>query len=170
MIFSSKLKIDQRHRNEGSDDEENDEDYEEDAVYSVDPVTPYTGKYIVKLDVDSTKWKKTSHHHLWSSCAIPWQWRDLSRIFSRPTRCLKFHLAVFASNTSQNKQRRSHKCPDEENNEDGAKWQCCCSTVYNGDSVEKAECQEERPTKQKSCQKQIPYLQNNKGVKREGEK
>lgn len=55
MVFSSKLKVCKCHSNESSDNEKNDEDYKENAVYGVNSMAPHTGKYVVKFDINSTE-------------------------------------------------------------------------------------------------------------------
>ena len=71
MIFSSKLEICQRNSDKSSDNNKDDEDYKQDAVDSVYPMTPDTGKYIVEFDIYSTEGQKSSHCHLWKSTPVP---------------------------------------------------------------------------------------------------
>ena len=55
MVFSSKLKVRQCNSNEGSNNKEDDEDYEENAVNCVNPVAPNTSKDVVELNIDGTE-------------------------------------------------------------------------------------------------------------------
>lgn len=100
MVFSSKLKISQSHSDKSSDNQENDKDNKQDAVYGVDPMSPHAGKYVVKFNIDSTEWQETCHCHLRNSFPVPRQWWDLSRIFCGATRGLKLRLTILPSNTS----------------------------------------------------------------------
>lgn len=104
MIFSSKLKVRQSHSNKSCDYQKNNEDDKQDAVYGVDPVTPYTSKYVVKLNVDGTKRQKPCHCHLRNSAPVPRQRRNLSGILCSAARSLEFSLAIFPSNPTQHKQ------------------------------------------------------------------
>lgn len=47
MVLNSKLKVRQCNRNERCDDDENNKNDEEDAIYGVDSVTPHARKYVV---------------------------------------------------------------------------------------------------------------------------
>lgn len=152
MVFSSKLEVRQCNSDESSNDKEDDKDYKENAVDRVDPVAPNTSKDVVQLDVYGTERQKSSHSHLGNCLPVPGKWRNLPGVFSGAARSLEFSFAVFTSNTSQNEQRKCHQGPDENNDTDGAKGQCCCCTINNSNCVQETECQEERSTKQASCQ------------------
>ena len=66
MVLSSKLEVCQCDSNESSNYQEDYKDNKQDVVYSIDPVTPDTGKYIVNFDVYSTERQKACHCHLWN--------------------------------------------------------------------------------------------------------
>ena len=100
MIFSSELKVSQRHGYKSSDDDEDDEHDEEDAVDGVDPVTPHTSENVVKLDVDGTERKKTSHGHLRNGASVPRERRNLAGVFGRAARRLEFRFAVFTGDAA----------------------------------------------------------------------
>lgn len=146
MIFSSKLEVGQSHSYKGSDNQENDENNKQNAVNGVDPVTPYAGKYIVQLNVNSTERKKPCHCHLWKGTSVPWQRWNLSRILCGANGSLELSPAVFPSNTTQHKQWWCYQCPYQDNYHNRAKRQSCSCTIRNGNSVEEAECEEQRTT------------------------
>ena len=146
MVFSSKLEVCQCNSDERGDNKEDDEDNKQNAVDCVNPVAPNTSKDVVQLDVYGTERQKPGHSHLWNSSPVPRKWRNLPGVFCGTARSLEFTFAVFASNTSQNKQRKCDQGPDEHNDTDSAKGQCCCCTISNSNSVQEAKCQEERST------------------------
>ena len=158
MIFGSKLEVRQCNSDESSDNKEDDKDDKENAVDCVNPVAPNTGKDVVQLNVYGTERQKSSHSHLRNCFPVPGKWRNLPGVFCGAARSLEFTFAVFTSNTSQNEQRKCHQGPDEHNDTDSAKRQCCCCTISNSNCVQEAECQEERSTKEASCQQQVPHL------------
>lgn len=55
MVFSSKLEVCQCNRDESSDYDENKEDDRQNTIDGVYSVTPNTGKYVVKLNVNGTE-------------------------------------------------------------------------------------------------------------------
>lgn len=55
MVFSSKLEVRQCNRDESSDYDKNKEDDRQNTIDGVYSVTPNTGKYVVKLDVNGTE-------------------------------------------------------------------------------------------------------------------
>lgn len=152
MVFSSKLKVCKGHSNESSDDEKNDEDYKENAVYGVNSMAPNTGKYVVKFNIYGTKREKPGHCHLWNSPSIPRQRWNLPWILSCATWSLELSPTVFPGNATQNKQRRRYKRPYENDNHNCAKWQCCSSTVCYSNGIKEAEGQEQWPTEKAACQ------------------
>ena len=158
MIFGSKLEVRQCNGDESSDNKEDDKDNKENAVDCVNPVAPNTGKDVVQLNVYGTERQKSSHSHLRNCFPVPGKWRNFPGVFCGTARSLEFTFAVFTSNTSQNEQRKCHQGPDEHNDTNSAKWQCCCCTISNSNCVQEAECQEERSTEEASCQQQIPHL------------
>ncbi|KAL9451885.1 hypothetical protein AB3S75_013461 [Citrus x aurantiifolia] len=103
MIFSSKLELGQSHSYESRDNQKNDEDNKEDVVYRVNHVASNTSKYIVKLNIDGTKWKETYHCHLRNDTPILRQQRDLSRVLGCTAKSLELCLTVFTSKTTQHK-------------------------------------------------------------------
>lgn len=141
MIFGCKLEICQSHSYKSSDNQQDDEDNKQDAVYGIDPVAPDTGKYVVKLNVNSTKWKKSSHCHLRNRTPVPRQWWNLSRILCGAAGSLELSLAIFSSNTTQNKQGRCHQCPYEDYYYNSSKRQCSSCSVCNSNRVKEAECE-----------------------------
>lgn len=147
MIFCSKLEVSQCHSNEGCDDEKYNKNYKENAIDCINSVAPDTDKYVVELNIDCTERQKTSHGHLWDSASIPRQWWNLSRILGSAAWSLELCFAVFSCNSTQDKQRRCYKGPDQNNYNNGAKRKCSCSIISNGNSVQEAECQEQGPTK-----------------------
>uniref|UniRef100_A0A1J3HN99 Uncharacterized protein n=1 Tax=Noccaea caerulescens TaxID=107243 RepID=A0A1J3HN99_NOCCA len=100
MIFSSELEVSQSDGYKSSDNDENDEDDEEDAVDGVDPVTPDTSENVVKLDVDGTERKETSHGHLRKSASVPRERRNLAGVFGCAAGCLELRFAVFTGDTT----------------------------------------------------------------------
>ena len=151
MIFGSELEIGQRHSNEGSDNEKNNEHNEQNAINGVDLMAPNTSKDVIQFDIYSTEWQKTSHCHLWHSSSIPRQLWNFSWILRSATRGLEFCLAIFTSNATQNKQRWGYQSPNENNNNNGAKWKSSSRLVSYSYSIEEAECQEKRSTKEAPC-------------------
>lgn len=139
MILSSKLKVCHCHSDECCDNNEDDENNKQYAIYGVNFVTPDTSKYIIQLNVNGTKGKEPCHGHLRNSAPIPWQLRNFTWIVCGATWSLEFCLAVLTSNATQHKQRQSYQGPYEDNHKDGTKWQGCSGTVYYGNSVKKAE-------------------------------
>jgi hypothetical protein len=105
MVLSSKLEVCQCHSNESSNYQEDYKDNKQDVVYSINPVTPDTGKYIVKFDVYSTERQKACHCHLWNCSPVLWQRWNLSGILGGVARSLEFSLAVLPSNPTQHQQR-----------------------------------------------------------------
>lgn len=81
VVFRSKLEVCQSNCDEGSDYDEDKEDDRQNTIDGVYSVTPNTGKYVVKLNVDGTERQKTSHSHLRKCSPVPAQWWDLSWIF-----------------------------------------------------------------------------------------
>lgn len=55
VVFSSKLEVGKCNSDECRDYKENNENYEEYAVDGVSPMSPHTGKYVVKFNVDGTE-------------------------------------------------------------------------------------------------------------------
>jgi hypothetical protein len=104
MIFSSKLEVSQSNSDESSDNQKNNEDNKQDAVDGINPVTPDTGKYVVELNVNSTKREKPCHCHLRKGTPVPRQRWNLTRIFCGAARSLELSLHIFPSNTTQYKQ------------------------------------------------------------------
>ena len=111
MFLSSKLGVCKCHSNESSNYQEDYKDSKQDAVYSINPVTPDTSKYIVKLDVYSTKRQKACHCHLWNRSPVPWQRWNLSGVHGGAARSLEFSLSFLPSNPTQHQQRWCYKCP-----------------------------------------------------------
>ena len=158
MIFSSKLEVSQSHSDESSDNQKDNEHNKQDAVDGINPVTPDTGKYVVELNVNSTEREKPCHCHLRKGAPVPRQRWNFTRIFCGAARSLELSLAIFPSNTTQHKQWWCYQCPYENYHHNGAKRKCCSCTVGNCNSVKKTECEEQRPTKQATCQQKIPHL------------
>ena len=151
MVLSSKLEVCQCHSYEISSNYQEDyKDNKQDAVYSINPVTPDTGKYIVKFNVYSTERQKASHCHLWNHSPVPWPRRNLSGILSGVARSLEFSLAILPSNPRQHQQRWCYKWPY--NN--CAKWESSSGIISNCYGIQKAE------NKKQSSQKRHPI--NNK--------
>jgi len=150
MVFSSKLEICQRHCYKSSDNQENDEDNEQDAVYGVDPVTPNTGKYVVKFNIYCTERQESCHGHLRKCFPIPRQLRNLSGIFSGADGSLKLSLAILPCNPTQYQQWCCYQSPNKKYHHYCSKWQCCSGTICNCNSIKKAKGEKQRTTKQGS--------------------
>ena len=152
MVLSSKLEVRQCHSNESSNYQENDEDNKQDAVYGINPVTPYTGKYVVKFNVDSTERQKACHCHLRNCSPVPWQSWNLSGILGGADRSLEFSLAILPSNPTQHQQRRCYKCPYKNYHHNCAKWESSSGIISNRYSIQEAEHKKQRPAKEASRQ------------------
>ena len=100
MIFSSELEVSQGDGYKSSDNDEDDEDNEQDAVDGVDPVTPDTSENVVKLDVDGTKRKETSHGHLRNRASVPRERRDFAGVLGRAAGRLELSFAVFTGDAT----------------------------------------------------------------------
>lgn len=135
MILNSKLEICECHCDKGCDDDEDNEHNEKDAVDGVDLMPPYASKYVVQLDVNSTEREEACHCHLRNGASVPWKLRDFPWVFGRAAGSLEFRVTIFPSNTTQHKEWRGHKCPDQNNDNNCAKRQSCCSTVCYRNSV-----------------------------------
>lgn len=135
MIFSSKLKVGQRYRDKSCHYQENDKHYKQDAVYSVNPVSPYTGKNIIKFNIYGTKWQKSSHCHLRNCPTVPLQRWNFSRIFSGAARSLELSLAILPCNPTQHQQRGCYKCPYENYNHNRPKWKSSSCMISNCNSI-----------------------------------
>lgn len=64
MVISGKLEVGDCNSGECCDDEKNNKHYKENAVQSVNLMSPHTGKYILKFNVYSTEREKPCHCHL----------------------------------------------------------------------------------------------------------
>lgn len=129
MILNSKLEVRKCHCDKGCDNDEDNEHNKEDAVDGVYLMPPDTGKYVVQLDVNCAEREEPCHCHLRNSASVPWKLRDFPWVLGCAAGGLEFCVTIFPGYTTQHKERRGYKCPDEDNDNDSAERQSCCSTV-----------------------------------------
>mmetsp|Transcript_25200 Transcript_25200/g.60609 ORF Transcript_25200/g.60609 Transcript_25200/m.60609 type:complete len:208 (-) Transcript_25200:892-1515(-) len=137
MVFPRQLEVQQRHADEGRDDDEEDEGEEEDAKEGVDLVSPHGREDVMELDVDGREGQESRHDHLEEAAAVPGHLRgNLARHLGRAGGRIEIVARVILrGDPSQHREGKRDERVQRRDGEDGREGEGARGSVHERDGV-----------------------------------